>query len=307
MADKFLQTGGGGNANLSNGSVNIFAATLAADNLEPSKAIKTNSVKQLISTNLEIADVNNLQNELDNVISNPYVGTLQADDFKGDSIKDKTETSTVNLTATEIDLVATSVKINGQPVDNSVTLQDAYNNQTDGKILLATSKPFVVENQSGNNFYLDDNNLNIISTSNIWLDNGRTFNINTGDPSFPFSIGILQVTETGAVILKLECNNILPTTGASNANIGNLTTPYNELYLSDKIQSGSKIIDLSQPSSIGVNVPIKTTQDVFNADELVDKKYVDDEIIANTEDLVTKTANINIFYFFIIFIFIFQY
>lgn len=85
MSDKFLNTGGGGNANISNGSANIFAATLGADNLEPSKAIKTNSVKQLISTNLEIADINNLQSELNATIQNPFVGTLEATDFKSDN------------------------------------------------------------------------------------------------------------------------------------------------------------------------------------------------------------------------------
>ena len=391
MTDKFLSTGGGGNANISNGSVNIFAATLAADNLEPSKAIKTNSVKQLISTNLEIADINNLQSELNNVISNPFAGTLQADDFKGDSIKDKTETSTINLTATEIDLVATSVKINGQPIDNSVTLQDAYDNQpngdlqlstsknlnikavdnssifnidgdtknidvngtivlngnnvetsietlaiktqnqtatptiteftgslllngqplggadnstlqsvyntqADGKILLANNKPFVIENQSGNNFYLDDNSLNVISDSNIWLGNGREFNILTGDPSFPFAVVILQATQNDIKISQLICDNITPQ--STNSNIGSVLNPYQQLYLSERIQAGSKIIDLLQPNSIGVNVPIKTTQDVFNDDELVDKKYVDDSIqnIPPTDltDLETKTQNISL-------------
>ena len=145
MADKFLNTGGGGNANISNGSANIFAAVLGADNLEPSKPIKTNSVKQLISTNLEVSDINNLQNELDNVLTNPFNGTLQATDFKGNSIKDITETTTINLTPTEIDLVATSVKVNGQTVDPFVDLQDAYNNSTTGDTQLAISKPYTIK------------------------------------------------------------------------------------------------------------------------------------------------------------------
>ena len=145
MSDKFLNTGGGGNANITNGSANIYAAILGADNLEPSMPIKTNSVKQLISTNLEIADVNNLQNELNNVLTNPFNGTLQADDFKGDSIKDKTETSTINLTNTEIDLVSSSVKINGQPIDNSVNLQDVYDNSVVAETKLTTSKPYIIK------------------------------------------------------------------------------------------------------------------------------------------------------------------
>ena len=142
MADKFLNTGGGGNINLSNGSVNIFAAILGADNLQPSKALKTNSVKELISTNLDIADVNNLQNVLDSVLTNPFQGTLRADDFAGDSIKDKTETSSINLTPTEINFVASTVLLNGQPI--KADLQRVYDDSQTGEIILSPGKPFVL-------------------------------------------------------------------------------------------------------------------------------------------------------------------
>ena len=64
MADKFLGTGGSGATNISNGTANIFAAQLAAANLDPSKAIKTNAVRELVSSNLDIADVNNLQSTI---------------------------------------------------------------------------------------------------------------------------------------------------------------------------------------------------------------------------------------------------
>ena len=71
MADKFLNTGGGGSINLSNGTADIYSSTLGVNSLDPSKPIKTNSVKQLISTNLEISDTNNLQAQLDLTITNP--------------------------------------------------------------------------------------------------------------------------------------------------------------------------------------------------------------------------------------------
>ena len=119
MSNKFLSTGGSGNSDLSNGSTPIFVASITLDNLEASMPVKTNSVKELISTKLNISDINNLQSELDTVLTNPYQGTLQADDFKGDSIKDKSETRTINLSSTEIDIVSQSVKINGQPIDSS--------------------------------------------------------------------------------------------------------------------------------------------------------------------------------------------
>ena len=63
MSDKFLGSGQG-SINLSNGSATIYSATLGAASLTASKPIKTNSVKQLISTNLDITDVNNLQTQL---------------------------------------------------------------------------------------------------------------------------------------------------------------------------------------------------------------------------------------------------
>lgn len=63
MSDKFLQTGGG-NVNLTNGSLNLFAGIIGANNLQASRPIKTNAVKQLVSEKLDIDDVNNLQYDL---------------------------------------------------------------------------------------------------------------------------------------------------------------------------------------------------------------------------------------------------
>jgi len=63
MADKFLNTGQGA-VNLSNGTVQIIASELGAVNLIPSKPVKTNATKQLVSGDLDIADITNLQSEL---------------------------------------------------------------------------------------------------------------------------------------------------------------------------------------------------------------------------------------------------
>ncbi len=86
MSDKFLGTGGG-SVNLGNGSVNIFASSLGAVNLDPSAPLKTNSVRQIVSEKLDIADVNNLQTELslkdeltfieDDVHSTPATGRVK--------------------------------------------------------------------------------------------------------------------------------------------------------------------------------------------------------------------------------------
>ena len=63
MADKFLNTGQGA-INLTNGTVQIIAAELGAVNLQASKPVKTNAVKQLVSGDLDISDITNLQSEL---------------------------------------------------------------------------------------------------------------------------------------------------------------------------------------------------------------------------------------------------
>lgn len=65
MSDKFLSSGGS-NTNLTNGTATLFGSTIGANNLDPSQPIKTNSVRQLVSSKLDIADINNLDDELKN-------------------------------------------------------------------------------------------------------------------------------------------------------------------------------------------------------------------------------------------------
>jgi len=66
MADKFLNAGGG-DANISNGTINAFLASLTVANLRSSMPVKTNSVNTLVSSKLDITDVNNLESRLDAV------------------------------------------------------------------------------------------------------------------------------------------------------------------------------------------------------------------------------------------------
>ena len=53
---------------VSNGTTNLFGATIGSANLLTNYPIKTNSTKQLVSTKLDISDINNLQSSLDNGI-----------------------------------------------------------------------------------------------------------------------------------------------------------------------------------------------------------------------------------------------
>jgi hypothetical protein len=86
MSDKFLSTGGSGNADISNGTINAYVAGLTIANLKGSMPIKTNSINTLVSTKLDITDINNLESRLNDVsgITNPYVGDFKATDFETD-------------------------------------------------------------------------------------------------------------------------------------------------------------------------------------------------------------------------------
>jgi hypothetical protein len=81
MANKFLNSGGE-SANLTNGTVDFYGASLGAINLSPSQTVKTNGSRQLISADLVIGDVVGLQTALNNTIKNPYVGYLTATGYK---------------------------------------------------------------------------------------------------------------------------------------------------------------------------------------------------------------------------------
>jgi hypothetical protein len=64
MSTKFLSASGA-NTSLNDGSATVFVNTLSASSLSASMPVKTNGINQLISSNLDIHDVNGLQDALD--------------------------------------------------------------------------------------------------------------------------------------------------------------------------------------------------------------------------------------------------
>ena len=64
---------------MTNGSLDIYGFSLKAENLDANQPLKTNSDKQLVSTQLNISDVVNLQAELDSSIQNPNQNILVTD------------------------------------------------------------------------------------------------------------------------------------------------------------------------------------------------------------------------------------
>ena len=115
MSDKFLGTSGA-NINISNGSVSIFGSSIGALNLDPSQPVKTNSVRQLVSTKLDIADITSLQSTLDTKIGNPLVGTFQSDVIKTPLINNVAATNSITMGDNDINIVSDSLYFNGLKV-----------------------------------------------------------------------------------------------------------------------------------------------------------------------------------------------
>ena len=82
MGSKFISTSDGDLRAVSDGSLDILGASLGSQNLTPGFPVKIDSERKLYSTALAIADVVNLQSELDATIQTPYSGTIEATDFK---------------------------------------------------------------------------------------------------------------------------------------------------------------------------------------------------------------------------------
>ena len=85
MSNRFL-TPDNASVNISNGSAIIFGASLGSQNLNSGMPVKTNSLSNLVSSKLDISDVNNLQASLDSVIRNPYPSTLVVGDLQTDNV-----------------------------------------------------------------------------------------------------------------------------------------------------------------------------------------------------------------------------
>ena len=115
MSNKFLGTTGA-EIDVTNGSTVLYGSTIGAKSLKPSYAVKTNSAGNLISTKLFISDVENLQQKLNSVITNPYAGDLESKSFVSNNIYDTTRTSNISLSNDTINIVSESVKINGETV-----------------------------------------------------------------------------------------------------------------------------------------------------------------------------------------------
>jgi hypothetical protein len=271
MADKFLNTGGSGNSNISNGTATIFGATIGADNLDASRPIKTNSTKQLISTNLDISDINSLQTELE---------------VKPNLTLTKNDTQT-NPATNGIKIYA---KLDGNVYKRDSAgvesgfggasdLQAIYDGSTPALITTTIDKPLVLQTGSADTDELITCS-NLLGTQNFTVKadgdvNCKKVKSTTGNVELNLNDNVFTLTSTG--------NNILNSTGYTQIVAGTTL----DIEAVDAVINGRAII-----TTLGGNnltTTLTTTQTSFtNNQELITKKYVDDN---NTND--PKTQNIS--------------
>lgn len=141
--NKFLQSGGGGVAGLQDGTQPLFSSTISANNLDASKALKTNASRIIISTELDIADTTGLQAALDSKNANPMIANLDAAQFdifdlnniKIDTAGSGTDIATLEYNGTgnktiDLDLLAAHVDSSSIPsINNRITVFDGVSGE----------------------------------------------------------------------------------------------------------------------------------------------------------------------------------
>ena len=161
MTDKFLGYSG---TDITDGTALVYAASLGASSLDPSQPVKTNATRQLVSTKLDISDVNNLQASLNNTISNPFAGELSAHSYvatQGNPNK--------RIRVTEDTITSDNGAVIALNTANTINLQ-ATNVLVNGTALPSAA------NQSLNT--TDDVTFNSVTTSNINANGVETLKLN---------------------------------------------------------------------------------------------------------------------------------
>jgi len=288
MSDKFLGGGGSFSTTLTNGTVAFYGASLGAQSLEPSQPIKTNSLRQLVSSKLNISDIINLQSTLDNVLTNPFNGTLQATDFETqnffsvddelkkienvvsatqspditnisglvnvdeiavDRVYNASKSIWIDMTSTDVDVSASYLKLNGNDV-----LTTPYIGQieaTSFKKTGATNSQYLM----GDGSILEQSAVS--GNSNFYLYNNNN-GITTPPPSSGF-IGYNDANQSLATIVYIShitSDNIDIEVYYSQLSI------LNDLYIQDKNNSLNFIkynitgLNIVNNSYIAINVSV---------------------------------------------------
>ena len=264
MSDKFLGSGGG-KINISNGTANIYAGTLGSAGLDPSQPIKTNSVRQLVSSKLSISDVTNLQGILNNTLTNPYNAILQVNDLITD------DTLSLNTDIQKIDNFTASVG-----TDTNIVGTVKVPEVATGRVSDSTQATFI--DLDGATVAVNANDLTLNAYSVVSELGGKNLDTTLSTTQTVFSTDQELVTkkyvdDNGGGSIEKPNNNIVAgvntgislTTGNNNILLGpgagqNVSTGSYNYGLGDfalnaiTTQTGNIAIgQLSQSTSTGVN------------------------------------------------------
>lgn len=225
MADKFLNTGGSGNSNISNGTATIFGATIGADNLDASKPIKTNSTKQLISTNLDIADINSLQSELE---VKPNLTLIKNDTQTDPATNGIKVYAKLDGNLYKRDSTGTESGFGG-----ASTFQQIYDGSTPALITTATTKPLVIQTGSADTDTLIACS-DLVGTKNFSVKaNGemvvKNIKSTTGNIDLELDDTIFNLTSSTKSIKIIPSTNTIDFYNGSSK-VGGLTTALSGIY-----------------------------------------------------------------------------
>ena len=113
MTNRFLTTSAQGGM----ASSHAQASSLSATNLDIGRPVKTDNKRRLISSNLEISDINSLQAVLDTTIMTPYGGNFQASNFTTSSAD--LNANKVSISDLETNAFSVHLRLDGMDTDNS--------------------------------------------------------------------------------------------------------------------------------------------------------------------------------------------
>jgi len=312
--NRFNQYTTEGDTNVTNGSLDIFGYTLRADNLNASQPLKTNSIKQLISSKLDISDINNLQTELNATIQTPYndgdivitagnivsqdvvtddIASLNAfksgiemsiDDLQVGKVQKTGDTMTGNLTAPDV------------VIDNAPSLNTFVANTESSLSDLSTQKVAKSGDTMTGNLTMSNNNItgvNEIQTQSISNTAGTILIKPTGGQA------LFQKPGGGTIEFGLEDSGSqfnFKKNGATNelcsegTDIIQFTT---DCFGAVKIASLNPTTDAFQLRDYDLDMNSNEIQNVnlLKVDNIQSKNLVDDIVCGSNLDMFTKDVD----------------
>ena len=283
MSNKFLDASG---TDISDGSALVYAASLGASSLDPSQPVKTNSTRQLVSTKLDISDINSLQTTLDSVITNPFAGELTAQSYVAtlgnpnkrmriteDTITSDNGTVMDFMTTDTIDLQATNVLVNGANIATSTDLsaiqnQSAIVNKTDfvGTLEAPTVKTAIIRAAANDAVYIRTELTDItVKGDYIELDGNISANTNriasVGEPLDAQDAATKSYVDTKNLQDAYDgSSEIVTTTANGPVSIENGTASDANIALEIKRSSGQTSFSVNGDGTVTTNNKVNTPQ-----------------------------------------------